>query len=461
MLYQYTNVAAKVFNLAPHKDFTIESENIFTTIVGQNGTGKSRLLKGIIENSFMSEKSILNDYPFTNLNVERSYDFSNRIALSTSPFDKFPSSNIEKKYYKNYTYLGLKDLGNANLSKAYLSKVITSLILSLLDDSKRFGKLNDILNYLGYEGFMNLSFEINKEWRDTISLFNKFKLEKYTSPELAFKSILEETPKQKLYKNFYDDNGEQRYEGAVGYAIKLLKKMKEESYPRVYVPNLLLENSSFQIIEVSEITIKDIWFMLEFDILKLKDVFLKKITQDKHSIAFKINEASSGEQSVIMSMLGIASKIENGSLICIDEPEVCLHPAWQEKYIKFLMNTFKDYTGCHFIIATHSPQITSKLEDKNCYVMSMDDRKLVDASTLNNKSIDFQLAHVFKSPGFKNEYLTRELISLITLIAEGKGKEELKSSKIEEILALKNMIDDDDPVKELIKMVESIKKEYS
>jgi len=189
---------------------------------------------------------------------------------------------------------------------------------------------------------------------------------------------------------------------------------------------------------------------------KIFDAQLKVL--EKH---FPINQASSGEQSIIISMLGIASKIENGSLICIDEPEVCLHPAWQEKYIKFLMNTFKDYKGCHFLIATHSPQITSKLEDKNCYVMSMDDGKLVNASTLNNKSIDFQLAHVFKSPGFKNEYLTRELISLITLISEGKGQEELYSSKITEILALKDVIDDDDPVKELIKMVESVKKEMS
>ena len=93
--------------------------------------------------------------------------------------------------------------------------------------------------------------------------------------------------------------------------------------------------------------------------------------------------------------------------------------------------------------------------------MSMDDGKLIDASTLNNKSIDFQLAHVFKSPGFKNEYLTRELISLITLITEGKGQKELYSSKITEILALKDVIDDDDPVKELIKMVKSVKKELS
>ena len=38
--------------------------------------------------------------------------------------------------------------------------------------------------------------------------------------------------------------------------------------------------------------------------------------------------------------------------------------------------------------------------------------------------------------------LTRELISLITLIAEGKGQEELYSSKITEILELKDVVDD-------------------
>lgn len=48
MVYQYKNDDGKVFNLSPHNNFTIESDNIFTTIVGQNGTGKSRLLEAII-----------------------------------------------------------------------------------------------------------------------------------------------------------------------------------------------------------------------------------------------------------------------------------------------------------------------------------------------------------------------------------------------------------------------------
>ncbi len=44
-----------------------------------------------------------------------------------------------------------------------------------------------------------------------------------------------------------------------------------------------------------------------------------------------------------MNILGISTEIRDNSLICIDEPELSLHPKWQEKYMKLLMNTFSDY----------------------------------------------------------------------------------------------------------------------
>jgi len=160
MLYQYINEERKVFNLAPHNNFTIESENIFTTIVGQNGTGKSRLLTSLIEWSFVSDNS-----EFISSRVLRSYFFTNRIAISISPFDRFPSSNMQKKYYKKYTYLGLKDLRNTNLGRAYISKIITSLMESLHYGSLKPIALSNILNYLGYKGFIELEFQIDNEWK--------------------------------------------------------------------------------------------------------------------------------------------------------------------------------------------------------------------------------------------------------------------------------------------------------
>ena len=452
MLYQYKNNDGKVFNLAPHNNFTIESENIFTTIVGQNGTGKSRLLASIIEeftrfNRFEAESK---NYIF--YHIEKSYSPTNIIAISISPFDKFPLAPANQTIH--YTNLGLKRLNSKYLGRSYISNIVYSLLEKIVGKQEKTDEFLKILNYLGYIDIFDLRFETEDEWHNLLVQYHNLDNKSLS----YFKDRLEAMPKKRLYNFFFnDDFNEDTQYSYFKKALKLISLMSNNINSLRL--DLMITNSGIQILDnIFNIEQTDILFLLESGIIRLHDINLYKKNIEKH---FSITEASSGEQSVIMSMLGIASKIENGSLICIDEPEICLHPAWQEKYIKFLMNTFKDYKGCHFIIATHSPQITSKLEDENCYVMSMDDGKLVSASTLNNKSIDFQLAHIFKSPGFKNEYLTRELISLITLISEGKGQEELHSTKIEEILALKDVIDDDDPVKELIKMVESVKKELS
>ncbi|MFA0289575.1 AAA family ATPase, partial [Vibrio sp. 10N.222.45.F7] len=116
-------------------------------------------------------------------------------------------------------------------------------------------------------------------------------------------------------------------------------------------------------------------------------------------------DASSGEQCLAMMLLGIASQIENNSLICIDEPEISLHPEWQEEFIPLINDLFSLYSGCHFVIATHSPLLVSKLSSDNCFILNLDENMLIDSSKSTSYSSDYQLATLFKSPGFKNEYL--------------------------------------------------------
>ena len=46
-------------------------------------------------------------------------------------------------------------------------------------------------------------------------------------------------------------------------------------------------------------------------------------------------------------------------IVCIDEIELHLHPAWQRKILKTLMDTFP---ACQFIVTTHSPQVIGGVE---------------------------------------------------------------------------------------------------
>lgn len=151
--------------------------------------------------------------------------------------------------------------------------------------------------------------------------------------------------------------------------------------------------------------------------------------------------------------LGIAARIKDGSLICIDEPEICLHPEWQERYIQLLMSTFQGFNSCQFIVATHSPQIVSRLGSENCYVLDLQNNSLQPAKVFNNRSVDFQLAQVFNAPGFKNEYMMRELLSIVGTLSSGQDLSRKQTDFIGGAKALKSAFSSDDPVLRLINMV--------
>lgn len=71
--------------------------------------------------------------------------------------------------------------------------------------------------------------------------------------------------------------------------------------------------------------------------------------------------AGSGEFAVVMLVHKVMSARPN-SLILLDEPEVSLHPAAQEKLMDFLFKSSLDYKH-QIVISTHSPSIIKKLPD--------------------------------------------------------------------------------------------------
>ncbi|TOE35513.1 ATP-binding protein, partial [Vibrio parahaemolyticus] len=82
----------------------------------------------------------------------------------------------------------------------------------------------------------------------------------------------------------------------------------------------------------------------------------------------------------------------DNSIILIDEPEISLHPKWQENFMPLLMSVFSGYQSCQFIIASHSPQIVSNVSKTNCFVTSISKGSIYESSYFYNKSSDFQLA---------------------------------------------------------------------
>jgi len=65
---------------------------------------------------------------------------------------------------------------------------------------------------------------------------------------------------------------------------------------------------------------------------------------------------SSGEQHELVLLYDLLFKVQPNSLILIDEPELSLHVAWQQQFIKDLQE-ITSLGGFDVLIATHSPQI--------------------------------------------------------------------------------------------------------
>jgi len=74
---------------------------------------------------------------------------------------------------------------------------------------------------------------------------------------------------------------------------------------------------------------------------------------------FEIRQASSGEKEIINFLLGIFAFNIRGGLVVVDEPDLHLHPQWQNVLVELFVELAKT-TDSMFLLATHSPIFISE-----------------------------------------------------------------------------------------------------
>ncbi len=169
---------------------------------------------------------------------------------------------------------------------------------------------------------------------------------------------------------------------------------------------------------------------------------------------------SSGEQCLFLLFLGIISSIDDNSLILIDEPEISLHPSWQQRFVEILNKSLSKYSGCHFIIATHSPLIVSDIAVKNCEILDMTEQVLTSASEHRLRSSDYQLATLFHNPGHSNEYLIKTAIYVFSKVKSEKKFDNQDLDKLRMLNDQISLLHEDDPVIELVEMLNEVYRKY-
>lgn len=117
------------------------------------------------------------------------------------------------------------------------------------------------------------------------------------------------------------------------------------------------------------------------------------VTLKKQGTSFLVSAASSGEKDLLTYLFAIYALNVRDALIIVDEPELHLHPRWQNTLFG-LFERLATSTGNQFVLATHSPTFISPasiqyvsrvyIEDQKSNIIRLNSSGLPNAKHLFN-----------------------------------------------------------------------------
>ncbi len=198
------------------------------------------------------------------------------------------------------------------------------------------------------------------------------------------------------------------------------------------------ENSDYQLKDVS--VIRDVISSLlpeisnpRIELNPLRFVVSQK-SEEGRIEKLSLNQLSGGYRIVLALAADLARRMAQGNphmddplqseaIVLIDEIELHLHPAWQQRILTDLMRTFPN---AQFIVTTHSPQVLTTVEPQRIVELYRDGDNIAAGApagaTYGAEAGDVLAAvmHVSERPS-KNEF-TEDLEKYRHLVSEGQGE---------------------------------------
>ncbi|MFF1830495.1 AAA family ATPase [Paenarthrobacter sp. NPDC058040] len=464
------------FDLTDGASVFAEGQHV-TAIIGKNGSGKSHMLSSVVETFLLLEEMAKGKNPAkVELPLARLvYRASGRtcvvehspfgptllveghrvppellplpsriVALTISPFDKFPvpkslplsmevASNSNSSLYR---YLGLRDRTGRAAIENLLFRSLNSIFEDRgVKDNFRRANLARVFEFLKLSPTLSISYRLRISRTVTEAVFQGRNI---LDPEVILDKRIAERARDVV-----------ELEGITPehMAFLLTKVIDRQRGGKIRY------ETHFRRAGSQDEEFREVQPLRRAGFLQLNAVDILR-----NGLPTNLKDASSGEVSIVTALLSLASVIKHGSLVLIDEPELSLHPEWQVRYVDLLLQTFSNYLGCHFVIATHSPLVVSELPS-NANIVSLDDRALPPLSALSGQPADLLLAEAFGLPNSNNYYVREQLLLAAQLIAEGEVESAQFNEAFGRIRRLASEMDTDDPalviVEGLVKAAET------
>lgn len=420
-------------------------QNFYTVLIGENGSGKSRLLRSLVlsltegakkEKLTLAKRIDDKIYKFeqskgtlrvTNQGRKRlNKEYKNHlISFTASVTDKLPPK-VETRFCE-YTYLG------PHLYHSSKHRTCNSLI-SFLDDlsghsSETANRTLPIFDYIGFESKLSVHWMIKQT-----TLVN---LKESYSQKRDFKRFVNESEHHSLYSS-------QELEELCDMYFSLLRWKKGKSNRLTVTIDFESDTQSFDA-RIGE-------YIVRSKLSKLGLLEQPKIgLHNKNGQEIPSFSLSSGESALVTSLLRLAPLVKQGSLIFLDEPELSLHPRWQTDYIHVLDKVIEGL-GCHVFIATHSHLLISDLPMDNSEVLHLSNGGRTWERYTNTEGLSAEeiLLDVFALPTSRNHYLNIKLQRLLDLVANRETDNKEFAELITQIDRVRQNLKPHDPLKSVI-----------
>ncbi|MCR5888349.1 ATP-binding protein [Hymenobacter sp. J193] len=434
----------------------IHSKQAYTTIIiGSNGTGKSRLLRSIVDifndlnnikyNSNLHTKLIatfayevqyhignnkylinFDTYKHEVLMNDEFYDISkielpdSCIAAAYTLHEKFIMNNdgpsrmnrYSEKYKPDfYNYLGIKTQNNYAFSSANINKAL-DLITEAISVEGFNKDIENVFKFLKFNPAITITYDVRKHKQ----LFSEFQtVESLRNTERI--TMSRSSFSYNAVKNISIINDEsilQRIADAINAISKSYKNDRKFSINIAFTE----EYDNSEIVGAY----KHISLLRKYNLINYETTFIYKIDRNTlFSKKLELKSLSSGEIHILTSLLSLASAVKENSLVLIDEPELSLHPNWQIKYMDLINKIFKKSGDCHFIIATHSHFLASGLTPNSSAILSlsMGDNERVRPKILPSVygwSAENILYNIFGVATTRNYYFEMDVKQLLSLL---------------------------------------------
>lgn len=423
----------KIKNIDRHEiDVSFDNKytikNYFSIITGENGCGKSSLLTRAVNNFVFRHIDGSSGCQLTDDSVSEP---SRVIAICNARYSKFPRmiDVLRKNDYKPHNFYIHAEHDN-EVGKSLIS-ILGNILRENPSKEKVYNKrgVSEAFRMIGINPVFLIDVKLNSNLLESYRRYEESELGLIEDSKI---STSDNIKKLIQWEHATDTDGINQSQ-----LIDYLKIKSHNINSRCRVDFSAIDNEIKLNIN-GNLDADYILSAIHRGFIEPKDLQIQR-TDSLKWVSYQ--DLSSGQLSLLINALILTTFVKKDSLICIDEPENSLHPEWQLSYMSFLSDLCPPDAGCHFLIATHSPQIISGMTSNNgCIVSLLKDnplyknhfrkmkrneigfnsfhQELHSASSYLRRSADEQLMDVFNSPGFANESIIHRLILILTKITK-------------------------------------------